>query len=82
MQYFCEAYDRFTTPGEYVQQLAATGLRPHIQQAYEEVPQPVGIAGSAYSGNAKPFRKECGDVIPGPFTSVKPGTQSIVVWQQ
>lgn len=63
---FCEAYDRFTTPEEYPQQLAATGLLPHIQRAYEEVPQPVWIAGNGYAGYAKPFRKEEGAVaVPG-----------------
>lgn len=57
---FCQAYDRFTTPEEYVQQLKETGLHPHIQRAYETVPQPVRIAGNAYAGHAKPFRAEDG----------------------
>lgn len=55
---FCEAYDRFTAAEDYAQALADTGLHPHIQRAYESVPQPVWIAGNAYSGHAKPFRKE------------------------
>lgn len=55
---FCQAYDRFTTAEEYAQQTEATGYRPHVQKRYEMIPQPVWIAGNAYAGHAKPFRKE------------------------
>lgn len=67
---FCQAYNRFTTPEEYMQQLRDTGLHPHVQRAYETVPQPVWIAGNAYAGHAKPFRAEDGAVCAEGATAV------------
>ena len=49
-------YDRFTTPGEYREQLTAEGNTDEAK--FYKVPQPVWAAGNAYAGYAKPFRAE------------------------
>ena len=62
IQPFCCSFDTQTTPEEYAQ-LRREDKRPNYYMFfYEENPQPVWIAGNAYSGTAKPFRKEDGPI--------------------
>lgn len=54
---FCEMYDAYTTPEEYLAQLQP-GERYIRCATYQELRQPVMIAENAYAGHAKPFRAE------------------------
>ena len=62
LEYFGKALDEYSVPEEYMTEIQKIGIR-HGHDKYLKVMQPVWVSENAYSGFAKPFRREVNPIL-------------------